>query len=169
MNKNEIIENLYNCPNINQAIDKMDPAELRGDLKQEMFMTLLELEPSRLFDMYEKGYLKFFLVRTMLNMIKSDRSTFFRNYRNLIEIPANHSEIVLEETSEHKEIDLVKVFGVTNQGLYERDMFILYADTFKKNAKELSRSTRIPYQTVIRTLKIAREKLKKYIKCSYQY
>ena len=81
--RDEIITRLYNDADISDAIGKMRPVELQDDLRSEMFMVLCQMDASRLIDLHERKILKFYLVRTMLTMIKSDRSTFFKVYRKL--------------------------------------------------------------------------------------
>lgn len=166
MSKNEIIQSFYESKEIKEAIDKMEPEQLRKDLKQEMFMVLLEMEEERVKEMHEKGFLKFFLVRTMLNMVKSDRSTFYRNFRNMVEI--GEPKEVIESEVDFPNIDLNEVFGNSRQGLYEKDMFLFYVFTFKKNAAALSQATKIPYKTVIRTITTAKNRIKCYLKSQQQ-
>ena len=163
MDKNQIISELYQCKDINGAIQKMEPVELQEDLKQEMFMVLCEMDDERLIDLHSKGFLKFFLVRTMLNMIKSDRSGFYKNFRNFFELGEKYEPIELKDIS-LPEVNLDQVFGTTRQGLYEKDMFLYYVYTFNKNAAQLSKATKIPYITVVRTIKNAKCKIKSYLK-----
>jgi hypothetical protein len=64
MDRQTLITNLYVDPDIAKAIGKMNPAELRDDLRQEMFLALCEQSEEKLMRMYEEGWIKFFLVRT---------------------------------------------------------------------------------------------------------
>jgi hypothetical protein len=149
----------------------MEPFDLQEDLRQEMFMVLLEMPDERLIEMHSKGYLKFFLVRTMLNMIKSNRSTFFRNFRNLIELPENvglMTEAIEVNECKIGKLEFDQIFSNKRDELYERDMFLLYAFTFNSNALKLSRSTKIPYKTVRRTLDSAKNKIKCYLQSQRQ-
>jgi len=81
LTKNDIIAGLYTDKDIDNAIKKMQPFELQDDLRQEMFMVLCEMDEAKFMSMHNGGFLKFYLVRTMLSMIKSDRSTFFNKFR----------------------------------------------------------------------------------------
>ncbi len=88
LNRENIITELYSSKDINEAIGKMQPEELQDELKQEVFLVLCEMDTDKLFMMYEQGYLKYFIVRTILNMAKSDRSNFYRKFRQVYqEIP----------------------------------------------------------------------------------
>lgn len=189
MTKNDIVQELYNSKEINEAISKMEPSELRSDLKQEMFMVLMEMPEERLRDIHEKGFSKFFLIRTMLNMVKSDRSTFYKNFRNFFEYKdeyqleyrnmdkspdtATDEVCFLRQVGKYTgsnsediilpEVDFNCVFGNTRQGLYEKDMFFYYVFTFDRNAAALSKAVKIPYKTVIRTLSAAKKRIKCYL------
>ena len=79
--KSEIIEELYNSKNFNDCINKMDPDYLRDDLKAEVILVVCEMSDERLYQMYESKSLTFFVVRIILNMIKSKTSGFYRKYR----------------------------------------------------------------------------------------
>jgi len=81
LTKNDIIQSLYTDKDIDNAIKKMQPIELQDDLRQEMFMVLCEMDEAKFMNMHTNGFIKFYLVRTMLSMIKSDRSTFFNKFR----------------------------------------------------------------------------------------
>lgn len=164
MTKSQIIEELYRSKEINEAISKMEPVDLQEDLRQELFLILCNMEEEKILDMYEKGYIKFFLIRTMMIMIKSNRSYFYKNFRNFTELSTFEKPDVVYE--ENKEIDLDLVFGTTRQGLYEKDMFLYYVYTFDRNCKKLSQATKIPYITVIRTIKNAKCRIKSYLRSS---
>lgn len=166
MNKTQIIEELYKSKEINEAISKMEPVDLQEDLRQELFLILCNMDEEKVVDMYQKGYIKFFLVRTMLIMIKSNRSYFYKNFRNFTELSTFEKPDVAY--LENPEINLDEIFGNTRQGLYEKDMFLYYVYTFDKNCKELSRATKIPYITVIRTIKNAKCRIKSYLKSQEQ-
>jgi DNA-directed RNA polymerase specialized sigma subunit len=159
MDKNKIIEQYWLNDEVNQAFAKMQPEELQYDLKVEVFMVLLEMEDTKLFGLYERGEIRFYIVRTMLNMIKSGRSGFWKKYRNYTEY--NGREIV--EVENISVIDLMEQ-GIENLHWYQKEILNLYTFNFNKNAKELSRQTGIPYMSIIRTLKQTKTELKKHIR-----
>ncbi|CAB4121991.1 hypothetical protein UFOVP19_35 [uncultured Caudovirales phage] len=159
MDKNKIIEQYWLNEEVNQAFAKMQPEELQYDLKVEVFLVLLEMDDIKLFGMYERNEVRFYIVRTMLNMIKSDRSQFWKKYRNHIEY--NIKEIA--EPIENSVIDIMEQ-GIENLHWYQKEILRLYTFDFNKNAKELSRNTGIPYMSIIRTLKQTKTELKKHIR-----
>jgi hypothetical protein len=117
------------------------------------------MSEEKLFGLYERGEIRFYIVRTMLNMIKSDRSQFWKKYRNYTEY--NGKEIA--EVEDNCIISLMEN-GVEKLHWYQKEILRLYTFDFNKNAKELSRQTGIPYMSIIRTLKQTKTELKKYIR-----
>ena len=161
MLRNEIITEFWLSKSVNEAFEKMQPVELQADLKAEVFLILCEMEEEKLIGLYERNELKYYMVRIMLNMIKSDRSSFFKNYRNYVELLENDVEVIEADPSEtYEKIEL----HLQNLHWYNRELFKLYALDFKKNAKELSRKTGIPYMSIVRSINKTKAEIKKNIK-----
>ena len=161
MLRNEIITEFWQSKSVNEAFEKMQPVELQADLKSEVFLILCEMEEEKLIGLYERNELKYYMVRIMLNMIKSDRSSFFKNYRNYVELLENDVEVVESDSSEtYEKIEV----HLQNLHWYNRELFKLYALDFKKNAKELSRKTGIPYMSIVRSINKTKAEIKKNIK-----
>jgi len=137
----------------------MQPEVLQYDLKVEVFMVLLEMDDEKLFGLYERNEIRFYIVRTMLNMIKSDRSQFWKKYRNYTEYEHNEKA----EVEQNSVIDIMEN-GIEKLHWYQKEILNLYTFEFNKNAKELSRKTGIPYMSIIRTLKQTKNELKKHIR-----
>jgi DNA-directed RNA polymerase specialized sigma subunit len=159
MDKNKIIEQYWLNDEVNQAFAKMQPEELQYDLKVEVFMVLLEMDDEKLFGLYERNEIRFYIVRTMLNMIKSDRSQFWKKYRNYTEYEDNEKA----EVEQNSVLDIMEK-GIEKLHWYQKEILNLYTFEFNKNAKELSRKTGIPYMSIIRTLKQTKNELKKHIR-----
>ena len=148
---------MYNSPEINEAIGKMQPYELQEDLRQEVFLVLCEMNEEKLFEMYEQGYLKYFIVRTILNMAKSDRSNFYKKFRQLYqEIPLSY-EVKKEEYDETLVEKLEEGMQVLHW--YEAELLKLYAEN-GKNLLAISRDTKIPYRSLLKTIRKAKILLK---------
>ena len=154
MNRDSIITELYLSKDINQAIGKMNPYELQDDLRQEVFLVLCEMEEDRLFQMHNDGYLKYFIVRTILNMAKSDRSTFAKTFRKVYEeVQDNHHDPDYDDSlviKLHKSMDILH--------WYEKEIFALYSET--GNLLQVSRDTMIPYRSLLKTIKKVKTLLK---------
>jgi len=162
-NRDEIIEALYRDKDIENAISKMQPVHLQDDLRQEMFMVICELDEKRLYEMHVNGYLKFYLVKTMLTMMKSDRSTFYNKFRKTfmeINEPIYNTTELQDTVNEHM---IEKANNAFNElHWYAQGVFRLYADN--GNISELSRETKIPYRSLSKTIADTKQKLKKALK-----
>lgn len=166
MTKQNIIQEYYLSDWMNDAIGKMHPEDLRKDLKQEVFMVLLEMDEAKLIELHTNGFLKFYAVRTMLNMIKSDRSKFYQMFRNFTELGTkDQAEEIYQERAE---VCFDCAFNTSREQLYEKDMFWHYTYTFNRNALALSKETGIPYKTVTRTLQNAKQRIKCYLQSQQQ-
>lgn len=77
------------------------------DLFQEMFLHLCELPAEKLLEIESKGYLRFYCVRFLNNQFNSDRSPFYRNYKNFspIEYGANKMNVFIKETEGDNQLD----------------------------------------------------------------
>ena len=170
MSRNEIISTLYESKEIAQALRKMQPASLREELRQEMFMALCNISDEKFWGIYNNNGipgLKFWLVRTMLNMIYSTglNTPFFRHFRQKNEeFNVNHEVVnfdsLNEEIQERKELLFSKIEeGRKQLSWYENTLLETYMD-LGFNQKELSRQTKIPYQSVIKTIMIIKKKLR---------
>lgn len=166
MTKQNIITEYYNSQWMNDAIGKMQPEDLQQDLKQEVFMVLLEMDEEKLLELHANGFLKFYAVRTMLNMIKSDRSKFYQMFRNFVEL--GNKDQAEEIYQERAEVCFDCAFNKSREQLYEKDMFWHYTYTFNRNALALSKETGIPYKTVTRTLQNAKQRIKCYLQSQQQ-
>jgi hypothetical protein len=159
LTRNQIIENLYLDKDIAQGIAKMQPADLQDDLRQEMFMVLCEMPEEKLLQMHSEGYLKFFLVRTMLNMMKSDRSTFYNKFRKIYSEVDGSIDKAEEPDQDFEELSnkLKKSLDILHW--YEKEIFRLYSEN-GKNILKLSRETKIPYRSLFKTVRKVRIYLK---------
>ena len=92
-------------------------------------------------------------------MIKSDRSQFWKKYRN-------YTEYIEKDRHEEPQNNVIDVMekGIEKLHWYQKEILRLYTFDFNKNAKELSRQTGIPYMSIIRTLKQTKNELKKHIR-----
>jgi hypothetical protein len=158
MTRAEILDKMYRDPDVADAIGKMEPAHLRDDLRQEIFTVLCELPEERLLGMHAQGWLKWFLVRTMLNMIKSDRSTFFNKFRRGMDEWNERMEVKDqgEDATEETIAKMQEKMGELHW--YASKVMELYADG--GNIMKLSRETHIPYRSLLKTVSKTRRKLR---------
>jgi DNA-directed RNA polymerase specialized sigma24 family protein len=161
MLREDIISMMYSDKDINAAIGKMQPIDLQEDLKQEIFFVICELPPVRLVDMYSNGYLKYFIVRTMLNMAKSDRSTFYNTFRRSWNEYGDHHDKAEEIYSEEMSDRLYESMEILHW--YEQEVFKLYSQN-GKNILALSKETKIPYRSLFKTIRKVKALLKAKIR-----
>lgn len=162
--RNEIIEELYLSKDISQALRKMQPASLRDDLRQEMFISLCTLSDEKFWNLYENNALKFYLVRAMLNMIRSTgmNQPFFRNFRAKFESieEIEHLEDQIDNSKDQKEI-LFDLLDSKRKTLcwYEDRLLDQYVES-GFNQMDVHRKTKIPYPSIVKTIALIKKKLK---------
>lgn len=159
MGRNEILIEFWQSKEVNAAFRKMHPVELQEDLKSEVFLILAELPYDKLIDLYDKKQLRFYVVRIMLNLVQNNKTPFYKKFRNFVEFTAK--EIV---EVEQNDITSKIVDSFDDLHWYKKELIRLYAEEFNCNAKKLSRSTKIPYMSIIRTLNIIKQELKTKIR-----
>lgn len=69
LSSQEIIEQLYKSADFTAALSRAEEAGLSDDLKQEVFLKLLELPEERIQAMYSNGQLRWYTARIMVNMV----------------------------------------------------------------------------------------------------
>jgi hypothetical protein len=155
----KILEEFYNSIEVNDAISKMHPVELQEDLKGELFLILAELPEEKLIGLYQAKQLRFYLVRVMLNLVRSTDKKFYGKYRNFVEYEER-------EIADEKQSDPTEFISNYFEGLYwyEKELLRLYTFEFNRNARQLSRATGIPYMSIIRTLNKTKQDLKSKIR-----
>jgi hypothetical protein len=77
----DVIESLWHSKKLNEAIGKMEPVELRADLKSEVLLIIMEKSTELITKLHKNNQLEFFAIRIMLNQIKSKTSPFYRKFR----------------------------------------------------------------------------------------
>ena len=159
MGRNEILIEFWQSKEVNAAFKKMHPVELQEDLKSEVFLILAELPHDKLIDLYEKKQLRFYVVRIMLNLVQNNKTPFYKKFRNFVEFTAKEVVEVEQNDITSKIVD-----SFDDLHWYKKELIRLYAEEFNCNAKELSRSTKIPYMSIIRTLNIIKQELKTKIR-----
>lgn len=165
--RNELIAKLYQSKEITSALNKMQPASIREELKQEMFISLCSISDEKFFSIYNNNGLpglKYWLVRCMLNMIYSTslNQPFYKNFRAKFESLEGFENLTEEydESANDKELLFNKIEqGRKGLSWYEDRMLDTYMD-LNFNQTEVSRRTQIPYQSVVKTIKIIKDKLR---------
>lgn len=144
----------------------MEPAELHDDLRQELFLVLCEMNEVRLIGLHERGQLRWFMVGVIRNMMKSDRSTFYRTHRKFSE-SANElrPDIDRADSAHVHTFDFTRVLDQTISDLdeYEAGMIRLYSD-MGHNCEAIATATGIPGKSVRNVISRAKQKLRAKLK-----
>ena len=135
----------------------MKPDHLRDELRSEIFAALCELPEERLVQMRDAGFLLFYTIRMMLNMIKSDRSTFFKKFRRCDqELMENHIANMEDVYAADKFPDHY-IASVSNIDEWELRILEAYID--HGTYEEVSRVTGIHVNTVYKMVSNARDRV----------
>ena len=158
--RTQIITDIYNSKELKEVISKMNPSHLRDELLSEVMLVVCQLDESRLYKMHEEGYLKYYVIRTILNMVRSNDSQFHSKFRNIvedikgIELPdIDDTELIEEKLKNVEEFHSELPF-------YENKLLESYIE-LGNNANKLSKGTGIPVRSIYHTIKLIREKYKK--------
>jgi aspartate/glutamate racemase len=81
MDKNKIIEFIYNHKDINSLINIVDPEHLRDDLRQEMALALLSIPDEKIIEIWASNGLVGFTIKIITNMAFSSTSPFYKKFR----------------------------------------------------------------------------------------
>ena len=157
--RNDILVEFWQSHEVNEAISKMHPIELQEELKSELFLRIAEIPEEKLIDLYNKKQLRFYVVRIMLNLIRSTDHKFYKKFRNFV-------EYVPIEVVEQEQFDVTTIVKEQYESLYwyEKEIFRLYTFEFNCNAKKLSIALGIPYISVVRTINKIKQDLKTKIR-----
>jgi hypothetical protein len=107
---------------------------------------LLEYNEQKLIDIYNKGYYKWFLVKTLTNQFNSNSSPFNKKYR-----PKDIDYIITDNYDHSIDIMIDKVNNKLNQlHWYDRELFKAYIES--GSYRKLSKQTDIPFNSISRTI-----------------
>lgn len=84
MNRNQIIEHLTKVNYIKQTCKV--GGSLSDDLFQHTWLKILELEPTKLESIFEKGYLQFYIYRMIINEARNPANPFLKNYQQNLQL-----------------------------------------------------------------------------------
>jgi len=167
LTRSQIIEELYKSKEIKQALMKMHPANLREELKQEMFLNLCSITDDKFWSIYNNNGvsgLKYWLVRCMLNMIYSTgmNQPFFRHFRARFDSIDDVQELaqINDDSKEYKESLFNHVDSARKSLSWYEDRLL---DTYVElnfNQTEISRRTGIPYMSIVKTIANIKKKIR---------
>jgi hypothetical protein len=131
MTKNQIIEKLYLSKNLNDCIKKMEPVDLQEDLKSEVIAIVCEWPEEKIVDLHTKNQLEFYVVRVILNQIKSKTSPFYKKYRqSFAELTGeeSHECTDLKEREVKELIQDIAIEEINNLYWYDAEILRMYLE-----------------------------------------
>ena len=162
MTKNQIIEKLYLSKNFNDCIKKMEPVYLQDDLKSEVIAIVCDWTEEKIVDLHTKNQLEFYVVRVIINQIKSKTSPFYTKYRKSFaeltgEEPHDCTDLKERELKELTEDIAIK--DIDNLYWYDAEILRLYLELGTYRA--IQEKTGIPFISCYVNIKKSLKTLKR--------
>lgn len=176
MTRAEILSQFFISKDFNDCIKKMEPAQLQDDLKAEVALILCEMPEDKVSGLWERKELKFYTVRIILNLIKSNTSPFYKKFRvsgvSLDELsdalaihhnvknswghqadPSSVDKYTIDKSFVYSEYDPIRdtaIKEIDNLYWYDREILKLYAEhgTYRK----VEEVTGIPFESIYKTV-----------------
>ena len=127
---------------------------LADDLYQELMIIILEYNKEKLLDIYNKGYYKWFIVKTLTNQFNSNSSPFNKKYRpkELDYLPEHTYDKNIDILINKIEVELNKLHW------YDKELFKAYitSGSFRK----LEKLTGIPFASINRTVNNVKNRIR---------
>lgn len=80
MTVNAIIEQLYLSTELDDCICKTVRQDHREDFKQELILKIYDIPGKRLRDLWSRNELKYYVVRTIINLVKNKHKSYHKQY-----------------------------------------------------------------------------------------
>jgi hypothetical protein len=168
MNKIEVIMNLFNSEEFNLMLSKLikHDKHLLDDFRQDLFIILME-KPEEKLPLHCPKQMLFYTSRIISNQLHSSSSPFFKTYKQRHYIPP-----IEEDETPYIDFDVLK-FCQENGVLtwYEKEVLSVYYklgeykhQDGKVTLRGIEEEYEIDHVSIYKTLKTAREKIKKHLK-----
>jgi hypothetical protein len=126
VNKNDIIEELYNSGIVDAVISNMlNNSNLKEDLKAELFLILLEKSEATIKHAHNNNYLKYYVINILKKQFKSNTSPFHKKYRRMTFEPFDFMDIPDDTTFEDR-WNQVETIVNSKLDILDRELFKLY-------------------------------------------
>lgn len=167
MDANQIILDFYRSGELKKICSTITGnSQLTKDLEQEVVLYLLEKPESKILDVYNKGYFKFYVVKMVLTLYNCTTTPFSNKYRHNKNDEYLDKDYDSAETFYNDNIDVLWALAEKeidswnkNGGFpYEKEMLKLFMKT--NNMREMNRLTKIPYRSICYTMDEIKKKLK---------
>lgn len=181
LSKSHVLTTLFTSTEIEEVLKKINPAYIRDDVRQHVFLILFEKDEAFIIDLHERGKLRSYVAKTLYNTAHYSESSFNRQLRRRTEIPTDSFEgdskpendestkvnqtfgappdqeepYDYEALVESCSLNLSKIYW------YNRDMLRLYVEL--GSYQKVSDATGIPKRSVYDAVKKAKEDMKKLL------
>jgi DNA-directed RNA polymerase specialized sigma24 family protein len=154
---------LYNSGELRKACLSIGGTDWADDLQQEILLVLFEKPEAKILDAHSKGYLRFYVVRIIMNFYSSKTTGFYSKYRHLDETtPLDfdiHDDTVPKDDTAIEALEAaIERMGQSTEFPYDQKLLQLHLQL--KTKKKVSRATGIPYRTVCHNLDEIYKRLK---------
>ncbi len=163
MNKEQIILQLYRNEAIENCLENCCPAHLRMDLKQHIFIILLDKTEADIISMHTKGMLQFYVIRTILNSVRGNGRSDFNRLFNSCGVELKDSTSIFYEEYNHDEERLMNECEAAAQELYWYNKHLLDEYIKLGSYRAVSKAIGIPTMAVFEAVKTAKEQIKKKV------
>ena len=155
MDSRTLIAEIYKSRQLEELIKKIRPIDIQEDLRQHLFLTLLEKPEAFILELHSRGKLQHYVVSTLFNLVRWQTGTF--NKTKLREVLVEElPELTEEIQTDAPVVELERLYW------YEARMLELYAE--HRSYRKIEALTGINYVSVFNTIKKARANIKKLIK-----
>lgn len=168
--KNELVTKLYVDDKFNDFLHKIASPGLIDDLRHEVMLILLEYDSDKLMSIWTKpgatggiNGLRFFAIRTALNLEKSKTSPFYKKFKKDAAewIDDNIDVEALDIIDDDEDLpEVVEFYNKFKKTLYwfDAEIFDLYIKLGSYRA--VSEDTGIPQRTIGTKCKMVKDKIK---------
>jgi len=146
--------------------------DLIDDICQDRYLILLEKPAEELMRVYNSGYIKWYIIRTLSIMIRSPRHPLYRQYASFDSLPDTIGEAAedaalqaieaegLNGKQVECEADAIAILESTLHRLYwyDRDLFRMWMG--KRSCRAIARQTGISHREVLRVIKKVQNEIK---------
>lgn len=158
----EILSNLYTCPEIARVMLKI-PAAHRDDVRQEAFFVLCKMPEEKLKDLYTRGKLNSYFLRTLYITAHMPKSDYNRQQRRR-EQPTEKMDDVPDDQRWRTDEELLRAVTIRLDAIYwyNRDMIRLYVK--HGNLRAVAAATGIPVSSVRAAINKGRQEILRELK-----
>jgi hypothetical protein len=162
---NNLIRDLYQNPKVNELLNKINPAELRDDLRQELALVLLDYDCDRLQQMDAEGTLVSFTRRVMWKMATLPNGNFIRKFRKPDTLPLPDGDAIpapcernKDEAAEIIRVELSRKMARNPNEAHEAMIFEKYTELL--SCEKVAAFFGVPRLHVFRVVKTVKLQIK---------